>query len=467
MLARWGGAVPAVAVRPDTGGARRAVTAWFGIPVGAVDRRATEAVVLLAEALLDLAAPAGLVGLGPLARRPAGCARRGRRRRPPDRRRPGVRAVRRARARDGASGRLPRLRHLRRRRKRRRGARLVPAGARVLQPLVRPPVLALGPSAMGVADAPTRWPTSSRRCAATFERHLGQGDEGIFRLPHFQLEAAERTYGVLDALGYRRRIVRRGERGPHRRAALPPGPRGVERARGGRSVGAVAPGPAGRFALLQLPLSSDPSDARRSPTGSAPTTRSAKGSVVGMAIPEAYEALLDEVVERAVVRRSLAHVFIDPPDAGYGRLAGDVRDYAGAVERWLRRCMRARRPGDPHDRRARRLVERARGGHRAADLANRGRRARAWSSTRHRRARPWRSSNPSAASGRGNAADTDWKARQSGHLEETEHDSLDPTRRRARRARARRQAPAAARQPRPRRRRRPRRGRPRAPTRRP
>ncbi len=64
VLARWGGAVPAIAVRTDTGGARRAVTAWFGIPVGAVDRRSTEAVVLLAEALLDLAAPAGLVGLG-------------------------------------------------------------------------------------------------------------------------------------------------------------------------------------------------------------------------------------------------------------------------------------------------------------------------------------------------------------------------------------------------------------------
>jgi hypothetical protein len=45
------------------------------------------------------------------------------------------------------------------------------------------------------------------------------------------------------------------------------------------------------------------------------------------------------VLETAVARRSLAHVFIDPPDAGYGRLNGDERDYAGAVERWLRRAV--------------------------------------------------------------------------------------------------------------------------------
>src|SRR5262249_61285245 len=32
-----------------------------------------------------------------------------------------------------------------------------------------------------------------------------------------------------------------------------------------------------------------------------------------------------------------AHLFIDPPDAGYGRLRHDRVDYAAAVERWLAR----------------------------------------------------------------------------------------------------------------------------------
>jgi hypothetical protein len=54
--------------------------------------------------------------------------------------------------------------------------------------------------------------------------------------------------------------------------------------------------------------------------------------------PAAYEDVLQRVLDRAVDRRSLAHLFIDPPDAGYGRLPGDTRDYAGAVERWLARA---------------------------------------------------------------------------------------------------------------------------------
>jgi len=41
------------------------------------------------------------------------------------------------------------------------------------------------------------------------------------------------------------------------------------------------------------------------------------------------------VLDHAVERGSLAHLFIDPPDAGYGRLPGDTVDYASAVERWM------------------------------------------------------------------------------------------------------------------------------------
>ncbi|MGZ4150662.1 MAG: hypothetical protein ACXVQJ_11510 [Actinomycetota bacterium] len=51
--------------------------------------------------------------------------------------------------------------------------------------------------------------------------------------------------------------------------------------------------------------------------------------------PADYEGVLRRVLGRAVERGSLCHVFIDPPDAGCGRLEGDTRDYAGAVERWL------------------------------------------------------------------------------------------------------------------------------------
>src|SRR5262249_60719547 len=53
--------------------------------------------------------------------------------------------------------------------------------------------------------------------------------------------------------------------------------------------------------------------------------------------PGAYERVLDDVVRRSLARRSTAHLFIDPPDAGYGRLRHDRVDYAGAVERWLAR----------------------------------------------------------------------------------------------------------------------------------
>ena len=55
--------------------------------------------------------------------------------------------------------------------------------------------------------------------------------------------------------------------------------------------------------------------------------------------PHAYEEVLDEVLDVAIGRQGLAHLFIDPPDAGYGRLAGDTVDYAGAVERWLGRAV--------------------------------------------------------------------------------------------------------------------------------
>jgi hypothetical protein len=69
------------------------------------------------------------------------------------------------------------------------------------------------------------------------------------------------------------------------------------------------------------------------------------GSVLGSGVrqrtcaPEVLEILLDDVLERGVARRGLAHLRLDPRDVGCGRLAGDPIDYASAVERWLRRCV--------------------------------------------------------------------------------------------------------------------------------
>ena len=337
VLARWDLGAPAIAFRAITPAPRPTTIAWFGVPADAVDRRATEAVVLLAEALLDHAAPAGLIGLG---RWPEG--------------RPAALVV------DGDVD---------------HPTGVDPECARYVEPALETarragyPAYGIFVAGANVDAEPASFPRAAgyynhsyghpyshwdprpwesltadeiadelRRCAAAFERHLGRGDQRIFRLPHFQLEAAERTYGVLDALGYR------AESSVGANVALTGGfpyhpAREAWSAREADAAWARShPDATGRFALLQLPLSSDPSDPAFT-DGFCSYNTLREGVRRRTATPEAYEALLDDVVARAVVRRNLAHVFIDPPDAGYGRLAGDVRDYAGAVERWLHRCM--------------------------------------------------------------------------------------------------------------------------------
>ncbi|MBP1705352.1 MAG: hypothetical protein H6Q36_1091, partial [Chloroflexi bacterium] len=337
VLASWVGGAAAVAVRPIDAAVRPTALAWFGVPVETLDQRATEVAVLLAEAVLDRAAPAGLVGLG---RWPDG--------------RPAALVV------DGdvdhPTGVDPEC------------ARYV---APALETAARAGFGAYGIFAAGAnVDAEpgsfprgaayynhshshpySHWNTRSwesldademageiRRCAETFARHLGRGDEGIFRLPHFQLEAAERTYEVLDRLGYR------AESSVGANVALTGGlpyhpARGSWSERSADIAWARShPDPSGRFALLQLPISSDPI-APDFTNGFCSYNTLGEGVRERTAAPEAYEILLDEVVERAVARRALGHVFIDPPDAGYGRLYGDRIDYASAVERWLRRCV--------------------------------------------------------------------------------------------------------------------------------
>jgi hypothetical protein len=177
------------------------------------------------------------------------------------------------------------------------------------------------------------------RSDETFRRHLGSGDHGIFRLPHFQLAASERTYDVLEALGYladssiggnvavtgglpfhpaRRRWSERGQDAPYAR---------------------THPEPAGRRPFLQIPIATDPTDTAF-PHGCCSYNTLGEGVRNRTADPASYERGLEEVLDRACERQNLAHLFIDPPDAGYGRLPGDRRDYAGAVEAWLARAVR-------------------------------------------------------------------------------------------------------------------------------
>ena len=98
------------------------------------------------------------------------------------------------------------------------------------------------------------------------------------------------------------------------------------------------PSDAKRRTFLQLPISTDPTDPGF-PHGCCSYNTLGESVRARTAEPEAYETVLQEVLDRAVRRRSLAHLFIDPPDAGYGRLPGDHPDYASAVERWLARAV--------------------------------------------------------------------------------------------------------------------------------
>lgn len=336
VLASRENGAPAVAHRRVPHAPRPTTLAWFGVSVDQLDWRSMEVAILLAEAILEAAAPAGVVGLGrwPGGRRaalvvdgdvdhPTGvdpeCARYVA---------PALETARRAGY--PAYG-------------------IFVAGANVdAEPPSFPPAAGYYNHSYGHPYShwdPRPWESLDaeemaeelRRCDAAFVRHLGRDDERIFRLPHFQLEAAGRTYAVLDALGYRAESSVGANVAPT--GGLPYHPaRTAWSARAADAAWARShPDPAHRFALLQLPLSSDPGDPAFV-DGFCSYNTLGEGVRRRTASPAAYETLLDDVVERAVARRSLAHVFIDPPDAGYGRLEGDVVDYASAVERWLRRC---------------------------------------------------------------------------------------------------------------------------------
>ncbi len=170
-----------------------------------------------------------------------------------------------------------------------------------------------------------------------FRRHLGGGDHRMFRPPHFQLKASDRTYDVLEELGYLAdssigaNVSATGGL-PFHPARAPWSARSEDAA-----YARTHPSPAGRRPFLQLPISTDPT-APDFPHGCCSYNTLGEGVRSRTAEPSAYEDVLQTIVDRAARRRGLAHLFIDPPDAGYGRLPGDVPDYASAIERWLARA---------------------------------------------------------------------------------------------------------------------------------
>ena len=177
------------------------------------------------------------------------------------------------------------------------------------------------------------------RSAQTFRRHLGVDDRGIFRLPHFQLEAFERTHDVLEQMGYRAESSIGGNVSVTGGLPFHPARRAWSDRRADAAYARSHPDPSARRPFLQLPISTDPT-APTFPNGCCSYNTLDEGVRNRTADPAAYEGVLQDIVDRAVARRSLAHLFIDPPDAGFGRLPGDGPDYASAVERWLARAMR-------------------------------------------------------------------------------------------------------------------------------
>jgi hypothetical protein len=175
------------------------------------------------------------------------------------------------------------------------------------------------------------------RSNETFRRRLGEDDHGMFRLPHFQLAASDRTYDVLEELGYLAESSIGGNVSitgglpfqPARRSWSDRGP--------DAAYARTHPDLSGRRPFLQVPISTDPTDPAF-PHGCCSYNTLGEGVRTRTADPAAYEEVLQQVLDRATARRGMAHLFIDPPDAGFGRLPGDTPDYASAVERWLARA---------------------------------------------------------------------------------------------------------------------------------
>jgi hypothetical protein len=176
------------------------------------------------------------------------------------------------------------------------------------------------------------------RSDETLRRHLGIGDHRMFRLPHFQLDACDRTYDVLEMLGYRADSSIGANVAVTGGLPFHPARRAWSERPEDAAYARTHPNPADRRPFLQLPISTDPT-APDFPHGCCSYNTLREGVRSRTAEPSAYEDVLQTIVDTAAARRGLAHVFIDPPDAGYGRLPGDAPDYASAIERWLARAV--------------------------------------------------------------------------------------------------------------------------------
>lgn len=172
----------------------------------------------------------------------------------------------------------------------------------------------------------------------TFRRRLGADDQAMFRLPHFQLTGYGRTYDVLEELGYRAESSIGGNVSITGSLPFHPARRPWSQRAADAGYARTHPEPSGRRPFLQVPISTDPTDPSF-PHGCCSYHTLGEGVRNRTASPAAYEEVLQDVLDRATADQGLAHLFIDPPDAGFGRLPGDRPDYASAVERWLARAV--------------------------------------------------------------------------------------------------------------------------------
>jgi hypothetical protein len=168
----------------------------------------------------------------------------------------------------------------------------------------------------------------------TFRAILGVDDRGLFRLPHFQMDAWDTTADVLELLGYRAESSVGGNHSVTGGLPYHPSRTRWSTRREDSAYARTHPEPAGRRPFLQIPISPDPTDPSF-PNGCCSYNTLEEGVRQRSSEPREYEEVLHAVLSIELRRSGLAHLFIDPPDAGYGRLPGDRKDYAAAVERFL------------------------------------------------------------------------------------------------------------------------------------
>ena len=169
------------------------------------------------------------------------------------------------------------------------------------------------------------------KCNETFVRLLGRDDQGIFRLPHFQLEKSILTFQVLHELGY----LQESSVGSNYTltAGFPFHPSkepwtGVD---DGEVHFKCWPECERNFQFLEVPISYDPS-CPGFPNGFCSYNTLGESVRNRTASPDEYLAVFKEVVDREYRRGGLIHVFADPPDVGYGVLAGDNVNYSQALK---------------------------------------------------------------------------------------------------------------------------------------